>query len=143
MKVQCRINNLNEIPDKETRNRLSECIHRQGPDEDLIVGEIYNVFALARWSDGGLRVYLHTIAESDHPNPYPLEMFEIVDATLPPNWLVNFEQQQGGLAVKLISFVEWHGDGQFYEKLVDGDEQAIAAYKLQRLNVQQRRAAVA
>jgi len=135
MRVRCKINVVDEVLDFRTRERLAKCVHRDGLDEDLVVGNIYFVFALARWIDGGFRVYLHTIEESHHPYPYPLEMFEVIDSSMPQNWCVNFEQQQGGLELKQISFAEWTADCRFYEKLVDGDEEAINSYNLQRLNV--------
>lgn len=132
MRVQCRFNQVSDIPEIEIRNRLAESIHRDGPDDDLIERKIYTVFALSRWNDGGLRVYLHTIEESDHPYPYPLEMFEIVDSTIPANWRVSFEQRPGGIEIKLMSFLDWVEDVRFYEKLVESDEHALAAYKFQR-----------
>lgn len=132
MKVQCRFNQVSDIPDIEVKNRLSESIHRNGPDDDLIVGMTYTALALTRWGDGGIRVYIHTIEESDHPYPYPLEMFEIVDPTIPANWRINFEQRSRGVDIKLMSFSDWVDDVRFYEKLVEGDEHALASYKIIR-----------
>jgi len=135
MKVQCSFNQVSNIPEIEVKNRLAESIHRNGPDDDLIEGRAYTVLALARWSDGGIRVYLHTIEESDHPYPYPLEMFEVIDPTIPANWRIGFEQRPGGIEIKLMSFPDWVEDARFYEKLVEGDERAIASYKLQRFSM--------
>ncbi|MBX3743444.1 MAG: hypothetical protein KF712_20835 [Akkermansiaceae bacterium] len=138
MKVRCRFNQIGDIPEIDVKNRLAESIHRNGSDDDLVEGTTYAVFALARWNDGGLRVYLHTIKESEHPYPYPLEMFEVVDPNIPENWKFVFEQRPTGLEIKLMSFPEWIEDIRFYEKLVEGDECAIASYNLQRFSVKPR-----
>lgn len=131
MRVRCITNVVDKLPDAAVRDRLNLSIHREGPDEDLVVGQVYHVVAIARWRDNGLRVYLHTINESHHPYPYPLEMFEVVDPSLPTGWCVNFEQQQDGLIIQRISFPEWASDDQFFERLVDGDETAITIYQRQ------------
>ena len=129
MRVKCIANDVDKLNAVEVRKRLAESIHLDGADRSLVVGNTYTVFAVAQWSDGGIRVYLHTIEESDHPRPYPLEMFDMVDPALPANWCVSFEQQPFGVAIKRISFPEWANDDHFYERLVDGDEAAIAIYR--------------
>jgi hypothetical protein len=134
MRVKCKFNAVNDIPDTGVRERLSKSIHRDNPDDDLVVGNIYAVVALARWNDGGFWVYLHTVKESDFPYPYPLEMFDVADPAIPNNWHISFVSQPGGVEVEMMTFAEWIADSQFYEKLVDGDERAIALYNKQSRN---------
>jgi hypothetical protein len=128
MLVQCITNNFRELPDLSVRNRLAESIHIEGGDEDLVVGKNYEVFALEQWSDGGIRV----VEDSDYPYPFPLEMFSVVDPAFPVDWSVAFEKRSLGLVVKRISYSEWCSDDRYYEKLVDGDEDAIANYRAHR-----------
>ena len=135
MRVKCKYNNVSDIPDSAVRERLPESIQCENLDEDLIVGNVYAVVALARWNDGGVRVYLHTVKESDFPYPYPLEMFDVVDPAIPENWNLSFVSLPGRVEVKMMGFSEWTADNQFYEKLVDGDECAIAIYKKKCLNL--------
>lgn len=132
MRVQCIANDVDKLSDVAVRKRLAESIHLDGGDSDLVVGNTYAVFAIAQWRDGGIRVYLHTVEESEYPYPYPLEMFSVIDPALPTNWCVSFEQRSFGVAIKRISFPEWANDDHFYEMLLDGDEEAIAIYKHQR-----------
>lgn len=129
MRVKCFVNDISKLNDATLKRRLAESIHREGADEDLVIGSNYVVLGIDRWSDGGLRVYLHTVEESDYPYPYPIEMFEVVDSTVPTGWCVTFEQQPLGVGIKRIGFPEWVNDDSFYERLVDGDEAAIAIYK--------------
>ncbi|NLG02111.1 MAG: hypothetical protein GX565_18450 [Lentisphaerae bacterium] len=132
MLVRCITNIVDKLPASAVKARLRQSIHREGPDEDLIVGQTYPVLAIARWQDGGIRVYLHTVADNDHPYPYPVEMFEVVDASLPPEWTLGFGQYPDGTTIERIGFPEWVKDDRFYEKLVDGDDATIAVYRHQR-----------
>lgn len=132
MFVRCVTNIVDKLPDPAVKARLHQSIHREGPDEDLTVGQVYPVLAIARWQDGGVRIYLHTVASNDHPYPYPIEMFEVVDSSLPTGWCVHFGRCQDGMTVERIGFPEWAKDDQFFEKLVDGDDATIAIYRQQR-----------
>ena len=132
MRVKCIANDVGRLDDVVVRKRLALSIHLDGADEDLVIGSTYFVFALARWNDGGIWIYLNTVDESEHPYPYPLEMFDVIDSALSANWCVNFEQLSSGKALKRISFPEWANDDCFYEKLVDGDKTAMAIYELEK-----------
>lgn len=132
MLVRCITNIVDKLPAPAVKARLRQSIHREGPDEDLTIGQTYPVLAIARWQDGGIRVYLHTVADNDHPYPYPVEMFEVVDASLPAGWSLHFGQCPDGMTIERIGFPEWAKDDQFFEKLVDGDDATIAIYRQQR-----------
>ena len=132
MLVKCITNDVDQLSAAMIKSRLKESIHRDGADNDLIVGNTYIVSAMDSWGDGGIRVYLHTVPESDHPYPYPIEMFEVIDSAVGSNWCVAFEQQSLGTCIKRISFPEWANDDSFYERLVEGDESAIAIYKYRK-----------
>ncbi len=129
MRVKCIANDVNKLTSAEVRKRLTRSIHLEGADQDLVIGHIYFVVAIAQWDDGGVRIYLHTIEENNYPYPYPLEMFDVIEPSLPTNWCLSFEQQPLGLVITRISFPEWANDEHFYERLVDGDKAAIAIYK--------------
>ncbi|MFA5632890.1 MAG: hypothetical protein WC997_15400 [Porticoccaceae bacterium] len=111
------------------RERASRSINLDGADEDLIVGNTYFVFSLERWSDSGLRVYLHTVEGSSFPYPYPIEMFDVVDPTFPSAWGVGLEEVESGLIIKRISFEQWAKDDFFYEKLIDDEPLETRIYK--------------
>jgi hypothetical protein len=138
MRVRCITNVVEELPNPVVNARLRQSIHREGPDENLIIGTIYPVLAITRWGDGGLRVYLHTVADNDHPYPYPLELFDVIDGSLPVGWTIGFGQCPDGMTIARIGFPEWVNDGRFFEKLVDGDDATIAIYRHQRQLVEKR-----
>jgi len=132
MRVKCIVNALEQLADTGVKARLANSIHLDGPDENLVIGNTYEVLALDRADDGGLRVYLHSVERGDHPYPYPLEMFNIEDSTFPENWVIGFAQNQYGSTMKRISFPEWASDDRFFEKLVDGDQITLGQYRKQK-----------
>lgn len=133
MRVRCIANDVDKLPNSMVKKRLAESINREGADENLVVDSIYIVLAVDRWGDGGIRVYLHTVEESDYPYPYPIEMFEVIDSSVPKGWCMVFGQQPLMMGIKRLSFPEWANDDSFYERLVDGDEAAIAIYKHRKM----------
>lgn len=132
MRVMCIANDVDRLNDAAVRKRLAETIRLEGGDNDLVVGDTYDICAIEWWSDGGIRVFIHTVKISDYP--YPLEMFNVIDHALPANWCVSVEKRHYGMIIKRISFPEWADDDLFYENLIEGYEEVIAIYK-QRCSV--------
>lgn len=128
MTVKCTKNELKDIVDEEVHRRLEQSIHLDGPMNDLFIGCEYVVQALEQWKDGGLWLYLHTAPESSYPYPYPAEMFEFVDNTLPAGWSIRLQTDRGNVICKRITFSAWADDEHFYEKLVDGDAEIASVY---------------
>lgn len=128
MHVKCLTNNISSLHDSFAVKRLQKAIHVDGALSDLEIGKVYNVLAIEK-RDEGIWAFIHTVEESDYPYPYPIELFEIVDSSLPTGWCLNVEQQKGKSNIKRISFCEWANDVSFYEKLVEGDAETILIYK--------------
>lgn len=129
MKVRCIANNLRSLDNPHIKERLSSSIKLDGTIEDIRIGNLYSVYAMSHRKDGGIWIYLNTVPESDYPYPYPMEMFEIVDGSIPSGWAIGFGNDLSGTTFKCISFSEWVNDSQFYEKLVEGDEIAVDLYE--------------
>lgn len=138
MRVRCKANAVADIPDAGVRERLSASIHLDGANNDLVVGMDYEVMAVERWNDGGIRVYLHTVQQAGYPYPYPLEMFEVLEPSLADAWCLGFERIHDGVSIKRISFAEWANDDQFYERLTDGDAEAVDIYRRRLATLQGR-----
>ena len=134
MQVTCIKNKLDSIHDGRVRSRLQMAIHLDGAITDLTIGDEYAVQALET-RDGGLWLFLHTVAEHHYPEPYPAEMFEFQDRFVPLGWCMRFQLQQGNLALKRISFSEWAEDDHYYERLFDGDAEAIRSYERNRVRL--------
>jgi hypothetical protein len=128
MRVICTKNELAGIAEPEVRERIRRLVRRDGPITDLAVGQEYAVQALEE-RDGGLWLYLHTVSVNDYPFPYPVEMFDVRDNTLPAEWSIRMETERGNVVCKRITFSAWADDDHFYERLVDGDAETVALYR--------------
>ena len=129
IRVTCIENSVSSVRNDRLRMLLQKSIHLEGPDSDLEVGRTYDVQAIEVRGDAGWWLYLHTVSSSDWPYPYPAEFFTIDENTLPEDWCIGSQFQEGRFALKCISFAEWASDNSFYEKLIDGDSMALAVYR--------------
>lgn len=128
MRAKCIINRLASITDKIARDRIGDSIRIEGPLTDLSVGQEYPVQALEE-RYGGLWVYIHTVEINNYPYPYPAEFFEFTDTKLPSDWHISFEMRQGNLVWNRIAGAFWVEDDAFFDRLVEGDLEAISLYK--------------
>ena len=106
MTVRCIANDVAALPDVHVRDRLRSAIHLHGPIDGLTVGEPYQVMAAEQRGDG-LWLFLHTFDSSDHPLPYPADLFEIEDPAVPPNWAMSLAQRGGNKEFGRLSFPAW------------------------------------
>jgi len=128
MRVICIKNTVAEITESEVRERVCRSIHLDGQITDLAVGREYSVQAIEE-RDGGLWFYLHTVSVNDYPYPYPAELFEFRDSTVPMGWSIRLQVQRGSVGCKRITFPAWATDDHFYERLVDGDVETVSLYR--------------
>ncbi len=128
MRVSCINNIVTAISESEARERVRHSMHLDGPLTDLAVGREYAVQAIEE-RDGGLWLYLHTVAVNDYPFPYPIELFAFRDKSLPASWEIHLQLKQGNVAIKRIAFAAWASDDLFYERLVEGDTGAVLLYR--------------
>ena len=135
MIVKCILNDLNKVNNELVKSRLAKSIHLDGANRDLVIGGEYIVLALDQWDDGGINFYLHTVEESIFPYPYPAEFFEVIDPSISAEWSLAIEQRPFGVCISRLSFSEWSNDVSFYEKLINGDESALAIYKRYKFNL--------
>jgi hypothetical protein len=128
MRVKCISNDVATVATDVVRARLARSIRLQGADSTLALGCEYCVQAVEQL-DGGLWFYLHTVDPVGYPHPYPAEMFEILDCTVPDGWCLRVEQGPLGARWRRLSFAEWAQDDIYYEKLVDDDIDALRIYR--------------
>lgn len=137
MRVRCMINDRALISEPAVADRLSASIRVDGPLYELEVGTVYDVWGIEVRAGDGVWVHVHSIPGAHFPSPYPAEFFEFVDTAIPAGWAIAVEADAGHAAVTRIGFAEWAGDRGFYERLIDGDEQAVAVYEGHRLRAGQ------
>jgi len=71
-------------------------------------------------------VYLCTEDGPDYPIWYPLPLFETVDSRVSRLWRLAFDSTGSGDA--RIVPEDWAHDEHFYDRLTDGDSEAIRAW---------------
>ena len=128
MIVRCVNNDTKAIPATFVSKRLQESIHLEGSDDSLEIGSSYEVQAIEERADGGVWFYLHLDENDPYPYPQPAEFFSVEDTALPPGWCMKLGVECGSVRIKRVSFCDWADNDSFYEELVDGDPQIVAAY---------------
>ncbi len=132
MRIKCKINQISKIPEIDTQERLRRTIHLEDPISDLEVGKEYEVQAIERWDNEGIKLYLDVYGS---PRPFPVEFFDFVDETIPREWCIYPEGKYEDGKWKRISFPEWAKDDRFLEKLIHlEDPDAVELYELKKRN---------
>jgi hypothetical protein len=95
-------------------------------EENISVGSLYIVYGVA--FRGEFPWYLICEYEGDdYPRPHFSRLFEIVDDRIPPGWSFRLDVVNVGQAAVLP--VQWARDPSFFEKLVDGNPDALSFFK--------------
>lgn len=132
MLVKCELNDLRSLREDSVRSRLEESIHLDSLQEYFTVGQTFKVQAI-EYMRNGVWIYIHTSEDFTYPHPFPAEFFSIEDNSVPGNWCIKWIQEEGAIKIKRLSFREWVEDDTFYERLIDGNPQAVEVY-LNQLN---------
>jgi hypothetical protein len=94
-------------------------------------GRIYLVFGVTMLL-GIAWYYVLDDDGHDWPTWVPAPLFDIVDGTIPASWIVGYFRFSRDEQYPLISFPEWATDHSFYERLVEGDSEAIRVFATRR-----------
>lgn len=127
MKVACKVNNMNEISVPETTLRLKKYISLPDGELDLQIGKEYVVYGI-EFRDNCPWFYVCIEAYDEYPKPYPADFFEIIDERLSSHWELSFKEQENKKNKSQLIFCEWAHNANFYENLVDGDDEAVATF---------------
>jgi hypothetical protein len=100
----------------------------------VAVGKEYIVYAITAVKDV---FWYYLLDEHDLPYPvwYPSPLFQVSDGSIPAHWVVNYVSNavsQDRVGTSLITFKEWANDPSFYERLVEGEAGAVAAFQNER-----------
>ncbi len=133
MRVRCI---KNEIASLRTDPALAEAITHVYPRReeplDLQLDAEYVVFAIAH-QYGVDWYYVFNDPEDSYPRWFPAKLFEVVDPARFSDWLVLPETRDDGLreAPRV-----WANTPNFYERLVDEDNDVLIAFRALRLAVE-------
>lgn len=130
--LKCIANTLHEVPDEYLDSRTGYTRDRSLP---LVVGQRYVVVAVAGWQ-GGMWLYVMLEPTDSYPHWCPAPLFEVVDPTIPDDWILCIHHYPHGGVAAVMSFPEWAEDPHFYERLVDGDEAVRDTFRRRRAELE-------
>lgn len=91
---------------------------------NLEIGKHYLVYGVTLFL-GYIWYFLEDEAFSYYPIWNPSPLFEIVDGRLSRYWICSFKNTNNGNFRTIFAFKEWANSPTFYEKLVDGEKEAV------------------
>lgn len=122
MKVKCVFNKWKELPEVY---RKANNLYKEDIEFSLIKDKEYIVYGIINYS-GGL-AYL--ICDEDYmyyPMGNPAPLFDIIDNRLSLYWIFHYDRENN---VFEFVFKEWVEDPYYYEKLIDGDAEAVSIFQ--------------
>lgn len=131
MKVVCKTNNLHDILDPYTSARLKHYISRSDGEIDLEIAREYTVYGVEFW-DNCPWFYLCTEEDDEYPKPFAAEFFEVIDEHISQYWKLSSVPSEEGENSTSLVFDEWSKDPSFYERLIDGDPNAVLLFSKYR-----------
>ena len=123
MIVQCSQCKLSSIVDNTIRNSIEKRVHLH--ELDLVIGQNYRVYRVTFY-DGIPWYLLCGESEDEYPKPYCSVFFSMIDASIEEGWKLSLHSFNLGGAALLPDI--WADDGEFLEKLLDGNTTAIAEF---------------
>ena len=120
----CTANSILSIADPVLREHVREYVHLD--EVGLVIGNHYPVFAVA-FRDGVPWYLICEEINDDYPTPHCSAFLDLVDARVREDWMLSLSDTNVGKGALLPP--EWASDGRYLEKLVDGDDDAIALFR--------------
>ena len=130
VRVRCLQNDLARLVRNDAVDRAIAAVYpRRDEPFDLKLGREYIVFAIAHQFDLDW-FYVFDDPSDEYPRWFPTALFEVLDPTRPPDWLVLDAPRPDGLreAPRV-----WANTPHFYERLVDGDPDVLVAFRAVKL----------
>jgi hypothetical protein len=125
MKVECVSRSADALPAEMIRPDWGLAADSQFP---LVVGKQYVVYGITL-ALGHLWYYLCDEGYTYYPVWKPSPLFRVVDPRLPRCWQIGFHSPpRGRKAILIIAFQAWVDDPLFYDRLTDGEEEAVRVF---------------
>jgi hypothetical protein len=120
MKIKCQVNHGRDLPAQ--RHGL---FYTEKSVFHIAVGAIYDVYAMTLFKKG---ITVLVFDDARQPGWYPIELFEVVDGTLPGDWKFSrrSEGEYGNEAV--FGYPELVDDENHLESLVELNRDALEVF---------------
>ena len=124
MIAKCKIASVTSITDVIVLEHVRQHIHLD--DVGLLVGKCYPVFGIAFWA--GIPWYLVSEEiDDEYPILHCSAFFDLIDTRVCEDWRLVLGPSNVGTTALLPE--QWASDPCFLEKMIDGDENAVAFFR--------------
>jgi hypothetical protein len=131
--VECRANTGAALPPAWRNDATGMTVEAEFP---VTIGARYVVYAFTVF-DGYTWFYVLDDDDRAHPIWYPAAFFEVIDPTIPDDWVFGYVRTSTGEdEFPIVSFPEWALDERYYESLVDGEPSAVAVFARRRASAE-------
>ena len=131
MKVCCKLNNINDLREKGLYDRISKYFHLSDGMLNLTLNAQYTVYGVL-FRENAPWYYLCNDYDDEYPRPFPAELFQVVEPQFSSSWVLSTHNTRKGDVCCSLVFDEWADDPGFYERLIEGEPQAIALFQKYR-----------
>ena len=131
MKVACKINNIFDLKDSFTIERLKKYISLSDGQLNLEKNNEYCVYGVL-FRDNSPWYYLCLDDDDESPSPYPAELFDIIDGRTSSYWRLATHYSSTLNVFSGFVIPDWSQDESFYENLIDGDPKRQATFSKYR-----------
>lgn len=100
---------------------------------DLEPGREYVVYAVEQMY--GLDWVYVLPQGQDLPLCFPAAVFAVVDGSVPLGWEYRIRQGEDGSSTSILSYPTWVQSREHYERLLNGDSEALRAFQVERLRL--------
>jgi hypothetical protein len=127
VRILCISNRGEDIPEDGREPRAGISSDTVFP---VTVGKEYVVYGWTVWR-GYPWYYLADDNHSYYPVWHPAALFEVVDGRLSRYWVYGYHRAVSSYDrdAPVVAFREWAEDPVFYDRLTDGDAQAVATFR--------------
>ena len=98
---------------------------------DLEVGKEYTVYGIVFW-DNSPWYYVCSENYDEYPTPFAAEFFSVKDKRLSSTWRLSHMDPGVDEILSSLVIEQWAKDPSFYERLLEGDSEAICQFAASR-----------
>lgn len=132
MVVKCVVNTIEEAFARGLQSyKIEDYFHYDPTYQLLDLGQAYSVCGLLLTIQG-IWVFILEDEEDEYPHQYPISFFDIVDSTISSDWVTGKGEAFSSGSRKVFALLApkaWANNERFYEELVDGKPEAVAAFR--------------